>query len=127
MMATTSGDALAEMSIAVTTPSGGAPNKEATQASSSRVVVSVGSKLPGFLSMCIYRFLASIFSKSPFQLKRKKSQGLGSRGAICKNGHPYIFLNELCKSHNLQKSGSKQNVMERLLNNFFIPNVSLIM
>jgi hypothetical protein len=70
--------------------------------------------------MCISRFLASIFSKSHFQLKRKKSQGLGSQGAICnKNGRPYIFLNELCESHNLQKSGSKQDVMLEWLRNYF--------
>jgi hypothetical protein len=69
--------------------------------------------------MCIFRFLPSILSKSPFQLKRKKSQELGSQSATSKNGAPYIFLNELCESYDLPKSGSKHEVMERLIKYYF--------
>lgn len=106
---------------ATTTP------KASNATSSPRAEMHVGMNLPGFLSMCIYRFLPTVLSKSPFQLKRKspfqlkrkKSQELGSQGAMTKDGRPYIFLNEVCEAHDLPKSGSKQDVLDRLLRYFF--------
>ena len=38
---------------------------------------------------------------------------------MTKDGHPYIFLHELCKAHDLQTSGSKQGVLDRLTRYFF--------
>jgi hypothetical protein len=79
-----------ESTTATTTP------KASNATSSPRAKMHVGMNLPGFLSMCIYRFLPTVLSKNPFQLKRKKSQELGSQGAMSKDGRPYIFLNEVC-------------------------------
>ena len=110
----TSDTAVVTAASAVTTP------KVSAKKTSFHFVISVGSQLlPGFLSMCIFRFLPGILSKRPFQLKRKKSQELGSQSATSKNGAPYIFLNELCESYDLPKSGSKHEVMERLIKYYF--------
>jgi hypothetical protein len=102
-----------ESTTATTTP------KASNATSSPRAKMHVGMNLPGFLSMCIYRFLPTVLSKNPFQLKRKKSQELGSQGAMSKDGRPYIFLNEVCEAHDLPKSGSKQDVVDRLMRYFF--------
>ena len=68
---------------------------------------------------CIYRFLPVVVFKSTFQLKRKTCQGLGSEAAKCKNERPYILLNEICESHSLPKSGSKPDVIKRLVQHYF--------
>ena len=109
----TSGSALARAATAATTPT------VSNKTTSSPIEISVGCQLYGFLSMCIYRFLPGVLSKSPFQLKRKTSQGLGSEAAKCKHGRPYIYLNEICESHGLPKSGSKPDVIKRLVQHYF--------
>jgi len=83
------------------------------------IVIDVGNKLHGFRSMCIYRCLASVLSKNPIQLKRKKSQEPGSEGAKTRIGTPYIFLHELCEENMLPRSGSKPELMERLVKHYF--------
>ena len=112
------------ISMAEQSPAGGgvslARESTATTTLSSCIEVNVGCQLYGFLSMCIYRFLPTVLSKKPFQIKRKKRQELGSEGATCKNGTTYIFLNELCESHNLPKSGSKEDLIQRLLKHYFV-------
>jgi hypothetical protein len=64
----TSDAAVVTAASAVTTP------KVLTKKTPFHLIISVGSQLPGFLSMCIFRFLPSNLSKSPFQLKRKKAK-----------------------------------------------------
>jgi hypothetical protein len=81
----TSGSALARAATAVTTPT------VSNKTTSSRVVISVGCQLHGFLSMRIYRILPSVLSKNPIQLKRKKCQESGSEGATCARMEGRIF------------------------------------
>ena len=61
----------------------------------------VGVNLPSYLSMCTYKFLLSVLSKKPFLVKRKNTQQIGSTGSLTKEGRPFIFLSEMCKTYNL--------------------------
>ena len=69
--------------------------------------------------MCVYKYALDVISKKPFMVKRKKSQELGTPGALSRDSHPYIFLTEVCKEHDLSAGGSKVELSNRLLNYYF--------
>ena len=79
----------------------------------------VGVNLPSYLSMCVYKDALDVISKKPFMVKRKKSQELGTPGALSRDSHPYIFLTEVCKEHDLSAGGSKVELSNCLLNYCF--------
>lgn len=79
------------------------------------LTIDVANELHGFRSLYLYRRLPDIFNSPPFHLKRKTHQEVGTPHELLPDGTKIRFLHEICADLGLPKTGTKEELIGRLV------------